>query len=126
MKALEPKTNPQAPQLLGFQKQRRKSQVRRVTPGVPPSVVRGPAVSGLPSGVRPPPAVVSPSGSDFSISASQHVSLFPAPLLTRRDLAAVLKLSVRTIDRLTAAGAIPCRRLGKSVRYHLPDVLAAL
>ena len=47
-------------------------------------------------------------------------------LLTRHDLAAHLKVSVRTIDRLTAAGELPVHRLGKAVRFSLPEVLASL
>jgi excisionase family DNA binding protein len=48
-------------------------------------------------------------------------------LLTREELAAVLKVSVCTVDRMVAAGEIPHIRLrGTLVRFHLPDVVRAL
>jgi len=46
------------------------------------------------------------------------------PFLTRQELAEVLKVSVRTIDRMVAAGQLPARRLGRStVRFYLPEVM---
>ena len=47
--------------------------------------------------------------------------------LTRRGLAAVLKVSVRTVDEMVAAGEItPLRPRGVLVRFHLPDVVREL
>ena len=51
----------------------------------------------------------------------------PQLFLTRRELAAVLKISVRTIDRLVADGELPVHRLGrKVVRFYLPEVVQAM
>jgi len=48
-------------------------------------------------------------------------------LLTRRELAAVLKVSVRTVDEMVAAKEItPLRPRGVLVRFHLPDVVREL
>lgn len=48
-------------------------------------------------------------------------------VLTREELAAVLKVSVRTVDRMVTVGDIPVMELGEDlVRFYLPDVLEAL
>jgi len=48
-------------------------------------------------------------------------------LVTRAGLAAALKVSVRTVDRMLAAGEIkPVRMRGWSVRFSLREVLEAL
>jgi excisionase family DNA binding protein len=46
--------------------------------------------------------------------------------LTRRGLAVVLQVSVCTVDRMVANGELPCVRLGRRVRFYLPDVVEAL
>ena len=38
-------------------------------------------------------------------------------VLTRQEAAELLKLSVRTLDYLTATGQIPHKRIGRSVRF---------
>lgn len=43
-------------------------------------------------------------------------------LLTRDELASVLKVSVRTVDAAIKRG-LPCIRIGKSVRFELEVVL---
>jgi len=48
-------------------------------------------------------------------------------LLTRTELAQVLQLSLRTVDRMVADEEITAVRLrGRLVRFHLPDVLEEL
>ena len=48
-------------------------------------------------------------------------------ILTRADLAAVLKVSVRTVDEMVAAEQItPVRPGGVLVRFYLPDVVRQL
>ena len=48
-------------------------------------------------------------------------------MLTREELAAVLRVSVRTVDRMVTAEDIPVMDLGDDlVRFYLPDVLEAL
>ena len=48
-------------------------------------------------------------------------------LLTRGGLAAALRVSVRTVDRMVAAGEIaPVRLRGWTVRFYLPDVVECL
>jgi excisionase family DNA binding protein len=44
-------------------------------------------------------------------------------LLTQREAATLLKLSVRTIERLRVSGVGPrFLRLGRSIRYRLTDI----
>ena len=38
-------------------------------------------------------------------------------IFTRKEVAAILRLSVRTVDYLVASGQIPHRRIGRSVRF---------
>ena len=38
-------------------------------------------------------------------------------VLTRQEAAELLKLSVRTLDYLTATGQIPHKRVGRSIRF---------
>jgi excisionase family DNA binding protein len=45
---------------------------------------------------------------------------------TRPGLAAALKVSVSTIDRMVASEDLPCVRLRGRVRFYLPDVVEAL
>ena len=46
-----------------------------------------------------------------------------APCVTRFELANLLQVSVRTVDRMIAAGEIPVRRVrGKAVRFLRSDV----
>lgn len=46
-----------------------------------------------------------------------------APCVTRFELADLLQVSVRTVDRMIAAGEIPVRRVrGKAVRFLRSDV----
>jgi excisionase family DNA binding protein len=48
-------------------------------------------------------------------------------LLTREELAVVLKVSVCTVDRMLADGEIPHVRIrGTLVRFYLPDVVRQL
>jgi excisionase family DNA binding protein len=47
-------------------------------------------------------------------------------LLTKRELAPRLNCSVRTVDDWMRKGRLPYIKLGKSVRFRWPDVLAKL
>ena len=45
------------------------------------------------------------------------------PCVTRFELAALLRVSVRTVDRMIAAGELPVRRVrGRAVRFLRSDV----
>lgn len=46
-------------------------------------------------------------------------------LVDRGELARLLGLSVPTIERLTAKGAIPCVRFGRRVLYDVVSVIEA-
>jgi excisionase family DNA binding protein len=49
----------------------------------------------------------------------------PAPILVSpRDAARALGISTRTLWTLTHDGRLPCRRIGRLVRYHV-DALRA-
>lgn len=46
------------------------------------------------------------------------------PLLyTREEVARILRLSLRTIDKLTKDGKLPSVRLGRTVRFSKDDLL---
>jgi excisionase family DNA binding protein len=47
-------------------------------------------------------------------------------VVTREELALVLRVSVRTVDKMVAAEEIPCMRLRDLVRFNLPNVLRHL
>lgn len=47
-------------------------------------------------------------------------------IITRHDLAPHLSFSLRYVDELTHNGTIPYFKIGKSVRYDLAEVEAAL
>jgi excisionase family DNA binding protein len=49
-----------------------------------------------------------------------------APKITRHNLATHLSFSLRYVDELTHNGTIPFFKIGKSVRYDLAEVEAAL
>lgn len=60
---------------------------------------------------------------------NDHASTQPAvyiPKLTRQQLAAHLALSLRYVDELTRCGKLPFFRIGKSIRYDVAEVEAAL
>ncbi len=45
------------------------------------------------------------------------------PLLTVRDVAAVLRVDEKTIRRLISARRIPCVRIGRQIRFDPSDVV---
>lgn len=47
-------------------------------------------------------------------------------LLNRRELATHLGVTSRTVATWDLSGRIPALRIGRTVRYHLDDVLAHL
>ena len=47
-------------------------------------------------------------------------------LITRRELAKALKIGLRTVDQMLADQELTPIRMGKLVRFHLPDVLTEL
>ena len=47
-------------------------------------------------------------------------------LMTVREMAASLRISVRHLQDLTKARLVPCVRLGRCVRYRLADVVRAM
>jgi excisionase family DNA binding protein len=47
-------------------------------------------------------------------------------LLRKRELAEKLAISKRTLDIWMQKGRIPSLKVGRSVRFHLPDVLEKL
>ena len=59
---------------------------------------------------------------------TQGVEVAPAGkrLLTRFELAAALRVSLSTVDRMLANDEIPCMRLRGRVRFHLEDVIECL
>jgi excisionase family DNA binding protein len=49
-----------------------------------------------------------------------------ADLLTQEEVAARLKVTVRTVARLQSEGVVPFILLGKSVRFYWPAVVSHL
>jgi len=47
-----------------------------------------------------------------------------APLMTKREAAAFLSVSLSTLDRRVRQGHVPAMRLGRGVRFNLSDLLA--
>jgi len=55
------------------------------------------------------------------------VSVTEGRLLTREELAVVLKVSLHTVDRMLAEEEIPCIKLrGWMVRFYMPEVIRVL
>lgn len=50
----------------------------------------------------------------------------PTEFLTKRELAALLKVTVRTLETWLREGRLPFIKVSKSVRFHWPTVLAHL
>lgn len=48
------------------------------------------------------------------------------PLLRRRDVAELLGVSVRTVNRLAARGELGVVRIGRGARFQSDDVLALI
>lgn len=46
----------------------------------------------------------------------------PPILVTRAEAARILGIGERTLWRLTDMGDIPCRRIGRAVRYRVVDL----
>ena len=47
-------------------------------------------------------------------------------ILTRREVAALLRITTRTLDKLVACGALPSFKVGRSRRFHREEVFARL
>ena len=59
--------------------------------------------------------------------AGCQVSVTEGRLLTREELAVVLKVSLHTVDRMLAEEEIPCIKLrGWMVRFYMPEVIRVL
>jgi excisionase family DNA binding protein len=59
-------------------------------------------------------------------SSYSPASSLPAGKITRKQLAIHCGLSLRYIDELTRNGSLPYFKIGKSIRYDLAEVEAAL
>ncbi len=44
------------------------------------------------------------------------------PVVTRKEIASLLGLSVETIDRMAKSGGLPYYKLGDSVRFRISEV----
>ena len=60
------------------------------------------------------------------MSAMDSTSTSSDKLITRYELAHYLQIEQRTIRGWTARGLLPHYRLGKTIRYRVSEVLAAL
>ena len=47
-------------------------------------------------------------------------------IYTAQQVAEVLQVGLRTVERLTASGELPCRRIGRLVRYTPDDIQALI
>jgi excisionase family DNA binding protein len=48
------------------------------------------------------------------------------PILSRKEVAEITRLTERSVDAMRKAGKLPHFRIGHSVRFHRDDVLALL
>ena len=58
--------------------------------------------------------------------AAPLASVPPTEFLKKRELAALLKVTVRTLETWLREGRLPFIKVSKSVRFHWPTVLAHL
>ena len=63
---------------------------------------------------------------DKPITDTHAASDLPARKITRQAAAAHTSLSLRYLDQLTANGILPFFRIGKSIRYDIDELDAAL
>jgi len=49
----------------------------------------------------------------------------PEQLATKKEIAALLRVTQRTVEVMVAEGRIPALRYGRTVRFKISDVLAA-
>jgi len=63
---------------------------------------------------------------NYSSATPTTASSLPDRKITRHELAVHCGLSLRTIDELTRNGVLAHFKIGKSVRYSLAEVEAAL
>ena len=62
-----------------------------------------------------------------TLRAFEAVGISPSlRLLTRKEVAEVLDVSLKVLDRLVRDGHIECLRIGAKVRFRLSDVEAFL
>jgi excisionase family DNA binding protein len=47
-------------------------------------------------------------------------------ILTRTEVAGLLRITTRTLDKLVACGALPSFKVGRSRRFHRGEVFARL
>lgn len=52
----------------------------------------------------------------------QHADTIPRALFTAEEVAGALAISTTLVRQLTLAGALPCRRIGRLVRYAWSDI----
>lgn len=55
-------------------------------------------------------------------ATTADITTLPRRLYTQEEVARMLALSVRTVKELTATGELPCRRIGRAVRYADADL----
>ena len=72
-------------------------------------------------------AKISKSGLRSQKDPTEPTAGWPALIVTKPELARELRVSIRTVENMMAQRIIPFIRATKrSVRFHLPRVLAAL
>ncbi|MGK5083980.1 helix-turn-helix domain-containing protein [Bdellovibrionota bacterium FG-1] len=50
-------------------------------------------------------------------------TLFENQILTVKEVADLLKMSTKTVYKHVRAGVIPCKKIGKEIRFLLPELL---
>ncbi len=66
----------------------------------------------------------------FAAAVQEHrrapVSVLGSPLLDADDVAALLGIPVKTVRQFAREGRLPCRRIGRHVRFVRAEVEAAV
>lgn len=91
-----------------------------------PSPVLGSALTRGAANGAPSAGKICPKGCIVHTTYQPAANAAHEALLTSRQLAEILRVHHVSVRRWTVQNLIPCIRIGRSVRYRLSDVLAAL
>lgn len=71
-----------------------------------------------------PSSVLPLYADDDAAATSRMPGVLGRALFTAEEVASALAISKSLVRQLTLAGEVPCRRIGRLVRYAIPDIQA--